>query len=293
MKWIGGFFLGLLAVSLPQAQESFGGVLKRIQEQRAVYIAYRDNLPPLSYVDEQRGLWGYIPEVCALVVAKLGQRLGVGDLRLVPVPSSVAMGIYANNGVDLDCSGALNSAQKFRQMTYSYHVYVAGIRALVRKDSRVRSLDDLVGRQVVTVSGSGYEKYVKTRAALKNIVLRHARAASNEEALAQLASGEVDAFVSDDLTMMAHLVRMKDRESYGLLKEPLAGEPYGIGLPSGDLQLKQWVDEALVSLMQSGELESIYGKWFLNPVPVLGINYRVPMNEMLKSYFRTPSDKGL
>lgn len=285
--------LGLGVMQSLQAQEPFTGALKRIRDQGGVYVAYREDMPPLSYVDKQQGLWGYVPELCSRVVDRLRSQLGRPDLKIMPVPASgVTRSMVASN-LDLDCSGVMNTQQKARQVAFSVHVYVSGIRALVRRDARIRTLEDMMGRQVVTSAGTQHDKYVKTRAAIKSINLRYLIAASNEEALKLVANGTADAFISDDATLMGLLVNLPDRESYGLLKEPFAGEPYGITIPSADPLLKQVVDEVLVDLMRSGELETIYNRWFMSPVPALGIDYRVPMNELMKMNIRNPSDKGI
>lgn len=290
--WL-NLLLGLGVMQSLQAQEAFTGALKRIRDQGAVYIAYREDFPPLSYVDKQQGLWGYVPELCSRVVERLRAQLGRGDLKIVPVPAGGITRSMVVSNLDLDCSGVMNTQQKARQLAFSVHVYVSGIRALVRRDARIRSLEDMMGRQIVTTAGMQHEKYVKTRAAIKSINLRYVLASSNEEALKLVANGTADAFVSDDTTLMGLLVNLPDRESYGLLKEPFAGEPYGITIPSADPQLKQVVDSVLVDLMRSGELEALYNRWFMSPVPSLGIDYRVPMNELMKMNIRNPSDKGI
>ena len=49
----------------------------------------------------------------------------------------------------------------------------------------------------------------------------------------------------------------------------------------GAEQFKKLVDEAIVGLMRSGEFARIYDKWFMSPIPPLGINLQMPMSEKL------------
>ena len=76
---------------------------------------------------------------------------------------------------------------------------------------------------------------------------------------------------------------------YGLyfgLPAVLPIEPYGIVLPRDDAAFKQTVDVALGALMKEGELERIYERWFLSPLPVLGFRLDLPMSNMLKEVVR-------
>ena len=61
-------------------------------------------------------------------------------------------------------------------------------------------------------------------------------------------------------------------------------------LPKDDAAWKKLVDDALVGLMQSGELERIYEKWFLNPIPPLGHSLALPMSPSLKAAIQAPGD---
>jgi glutamate/aspartate transport system substrate-binding protein len=45
-------------------------------------------------------------------------------------------------------------------------------------------------------------------------------------------------------------------------------------------------------MMQSGELERLYNKWFMSPIPPKGINLNLPMSDLLKELIRNPNDEG-
>ena len=45
--------------------------------------------------------------------------------------------------------------------------------------------------------------------------------------------------------------------------------------------------------MTSGEIEKIYAKWFMSPVPPKGVNLNFPMTQPIKDAFKTPNDKGV
>jgi glutamate/aspartate transport system substrate-binding protein len=59
---------------------------------------------------------------------------------------------------------------------------------------------------------------------------------------------------------------------------------------SGDLALKRIVDQALTQLMQSGEAQRLYTKWFERPIPPRGLNLNWPASPALLELYRMPND---
>jgi glutamate/aspartate transport system substrate-binding protein len=44
--------------------------------------------------------------------------------------------------------------------------------------------------------------------------------------------------------------------------------------------------------MKSGEINKIYAKWFLSPIPPKNGNLNVPMSDTLKKVIANPTDSG-
>ena len=79
---------------------------------------------------------------------------------------------------------------------------------------------------------------------------------------------------------------------YAISPEPLSIEPYGIMLRKDDAAFKKVVDAAMTSLYKTGQINAIYDKWFLKPVPPKGINLNVPMSAQFKKVIANPTDSG-
>ena len=62
-------------------------------------------------------------------------------------------------------------------------------------------------------------------------------------------------------------------------------------LRKDDPAFKRVVDEALAGLMQSGEFERIYDKWFMQPIPPRGRRLNLPMSRELRENLRARSDR--
>ena len=44
--------------------------------------------------------------------------------------------------------------------------------------------------------------------------------------------------------------------------------------------------------MKSGEINRIYNKWFMSPIPPKNVNLNWPMSEQLKAVIAKPTDSG-
>jgi glutamate/aspartate transport system substrate-binding protein len=60
-----------------------------------------------------------------------------------------------------------------------------------------------------------------------------------------------------------------------------------------DPQFKKLVDNAVIALYKSGEINKIYHKWFESPIPPKNINLNMPMSDDLKALVKSPNDKGV
>jgi glutamate/aspartate transport system substrate-binding protein len=52
------------------------------------------------------------------------------------------------------------------------------------------------------------------------------------------------------------------------------------------------VDDAMTQIYKSGEINGIYDKWFLNPIPPRGITLNIPMGAAFKAVVENPTDSG-
>ena len=96
----------------------------------------------------------------------------------------------------------------------------------------------------------------------------------------------------DDILLSSLAASSKNPTDYAITTEALSVEPYGIIERSGDLPFKKAVDTALANVYKSGEINKIYAKWFLSPIPPKGITLNIPMSPELKAALAKPTDSG-
>jgi glutamate/aspartate transport system substrate-binding protein len=291
------FVLLVLSALLPavQAQGVTQPTLDRIRENGAIYVGHREGSIPFSYMVGD-DVVGYSTDICDRVVAAVREKLGIPTLKVVrvPVTSFSRILMLMTGTVDLECGSTTNTKIRQQRMAFSVTTFVSGVKTLVRKDGGIERIEDLAGKVVVTTSGTTTERVVRTVMAARKLPPPRLRtAAKHAESFAMVPSRQADAFVLDDAILAGLLANSPDAGKLKLLEGNFGFEPYGIGMRREDPEFKQLVDDTLVGMMKSGEMERLYNKWFMSPIPPNNNNLQMPMSEMLRDRLRNPDDIGI
>ena len=286
-----------LSASLPavQAQGVTEATLDRIREHGAIYVGHREASIPFSYMigDE---VVGYSADICEQIVVAVREKLGIPGLKVVQVPTTSFSRILMlmTGSIDLECGSTSNTRIRQQRMAFSVTSFVSSVKALVRKDTGIERIADLASKVVVTTSGTTNERLVRTVLAARNLPATRAKTASKHvESFSMVLSRQADAFVLDESILAVLLANSPDAGKFQLLEENFGFEPYGIGMRREDPEFKKLVDDTLIGMMKSGEMERLYNKWFMSPIPPNNINLQMPMSEMLRNLLRNPSDIGI
>jgi len=100
------------------------------------------------------------------------------------------------------------------------------------------------------------------------------------------------AFFMDDILLYSLVAGSKAPPDYAISPDALSVEPYGIMLRRDDPAFKKVVDGAMTAIYKGGEINAIYEKWFLKPIPPRAINLNVPMSAAFKKVVANTTDSG-
>ena len=112
------------------------------------------------------------------------------------------------------------------------------------------------------------------------------------EAFQMVETGRAVAFIMDDILEYSLAANSRNPSEWEIGSVALSVEPYGIMMRKGDAAFKKVVDNEMIRIYKSGEINQIYDKWFLKPIPPKGINLNVPMSEQFKKVVANPTDSG-
>jgi len=253
----------LVAPALASAQ-TLDGHLKKFKDTKTVAIAYRSDAAPFSFADGAKEPTGYSIELCRRVVATIAQQIGAEGVQIkwVPVTVQTRMEAVAKGQADMECGSTTVTLSRMKQVNFSSFTFVDGTGLLIRADSPARALTDLAGKKIAVIPGTTNEKAVN-EALKRNVVNATVVTVKNrEEGLTQLEAGEIDAFASDKVLLMALAPKAKDPKKIALLTEDLSFEPYAITLPRGDDSFRLAVNSALAQIYRSGGIVEIFQRWF-------------------------------
>ncbi|MBY4732398.1 glutamate/aspartate ABC transporter substrate-binding protein [Cupriavidus pauculus] len=268
--------------------------LSKIKSSGAISIGHRTSSIPFSYYDANQKVIGFAQDICDRVVDAVKKETATPNLqvRMVPVTSQNRMSLVQNGTVDLECGVTTNLKARQQQVAFSTTYFVAGTRLLVKKGSPVHDFGDLSGKNVVTNAGTTSERILRRLNDEKGANITIQSAKDYGESFLILQSGRVAAFMMDDVLLSGSRTLAPNPNDWQVVGTPQSFEAYGFMMRRDDPGFKQVVDGAMSGLMRSGEINTLYAKWFQKPVPPKNLSFDLPQSEQIKKAYATPNDEA-
>ena len=289
-----GAAIAVALMSTPVFAAELTGILKKIKESGTVTLGHRDSSIPFSYIADASGKpVGYSHDIQLAIVEGLKKQLDMPDLKVKYnlVTSQTRIPLVQNGTVDVECGSTTNNAERAQQVDFSVGIFEIGTRLLSKKDSPYKDFADLKGKNVVTTAGTTSERILKSMNADKQMGMNVISAKDHGESFQMLESGRAVAFMMDDALLAGEMAKAKKPTDWAVTGTPQSYEVYGCMVRKGDPDFKKAVDDAIVGIYKSGEINNIYNKWFTQPIPPKGLNLMFPMSDKVKELIANPNDK--
>lgn len=277
---------GLMAISLPVSARADAGdspTLKRIEERGMVSIGHRETSIPFSYMGDDGKPIGYSIDICMKIVDEIRKELNKPDIQVkfVPVTGQTRIPLLANGTIDMECGSTTNNLTRQKQVAYLPTTFITGTKIAVRKDSGVKEIEDLKGKIIGLSAGTTNEKAIKEHIAKEKLDIRVTEVKDHSQGWLALETGRVDAYGSDDVLLYGLISKSKSPDDYTVVGRYLSFDPYSIMVPRNDSSFQRLGTAVIAGLMRSGELETMYNKWF-SPGPT---KIKMPISDTLKTAF--------
>jgi glutamate/aspartate transport system substrate-binding protein len=272
------------------------GTLKKVQDTGSIALATRTASVPFNYLDDDNRQAGYAWEIALRVVERVRQVTGRQDLsiRTIEVTPQTRIPLVANQTVDLECSSTTHNLERESQVGFSVSYFATGARLMVKTSSPVQNWRDLKGVNVVVGAGTTTERLLRQMNEQQQLGANILLAPDINEGFLMLESGRAGALMQDAVGLYAVGARLKNPEQWKVVGDALEPEAYGCMLRKGDVAFKKLVDQVIVDMMKSGELRTLYGKYFTSPLKLRnGLNLKMPMQPLVERLFTQPSDRPL
>jgi glutamate/aspartate transport system substrate-binding protein len=268
--------------------------LDKIKNSGAITLGHRDTSIPFSYYDDKQQVVGYAMDICSKVVdaVKAHLKLSKLDVKLNPVTSATRIPLMANGTIDLECGSTTNNLERQKQVAFATTHFVTANRFVSKKSSNLKTVNDLKGKTVVSTSGTTNIKQATEINVERKLGMNIIAAKDHAESFLTVETGRAAAFFMDDILLYSLVANSRNPGEWVISADALSVEPYGIMMRKDDPEFKKVVNGAINRLYKSGEINKIYEKWFLKPVPPKGINLNVPMSAPFKKVVANPTDSG-
>ncbi|WP_201573793.1 glutamate/aspartate ABC transporter substrate-binding protein [Psychrobacter sp. H8-1] len=274
---------------------SLSGTLQKIKDSGTIVVGYRDSSIPFSYIaDDPNQPMGYAHDLEMKVVEAVKQKLNMPDLniRYNLITSQTRIPLVQNGTIDFECGSTTNNEERQKQVAFSNGFFEIGTRLLTGTDSGIKDFGDLEDKTLVTTAGTTSERYIRQYIDDNQMDTNLISAKDHGEGFLMLENGRADAFMMDDVLLAGEQAKAKNPDEWVIVGTPQSFEIYGCMMRKDDPEFKAVVDEALVNVFSSGEINAIYDKWFMNPIPPKNVNLNFEMSDNLKALIANPHDSA-
>ncbi|MNR15155.1 Glutamate/aspartate periplasmic-binding protein precursor [compost metagenome] len=164
---------------------------------------------------------------------------------------------------------------------------------MVKKDGGIKDWADLKGKNVVTTAGTTSERLLRKMNDEQKLGANIISTKDHGQSFLTLESGRAVAFMMDDALLYGERAKAKNPADWIVVGKPQSRESYGCMIRKDDAPLKKVTDTVITGLMKDGSINTMYTKWFMQPVPPKGLNLDFPLSEDMKALFKNPNDKAL
>jgi len=282
-----------LILALGVSAAGAGPALDRIQSSGRIVLAHRESSVPFSYLLPDGRPVGYAVDLCLKLAEAVRQRLKLKTLspQFLLVTPANRLQMVAEGKADLECGSTTNNAERRQQVAFTVPHYITGARYLVRADSGIGDLVQFEGKTLVSTKGTTPLKSITQANGERALHINIVEAPDHAKAMEMLAAGQADGFVMDDVLLYGIVSSRPDAAKFRVVGKFLTIEPLSIVLPKNDPELKAIVDEEMKRLIASHEAQALYERWFLKPIPPKNTALNLPMNYLLKDFWKYPSDQ--
>jgi len=236
-----------------------GAVLDRIKSKGTLVIAHREASVPFSYIDADKKPMGYAVDLCLRVA-------------------------------DLECSSTTNTPDRRKLVAFTVPHYITGTRYMVRADSPIQVLADFQGKKLSSTKTTAPLKAITKANADLLLGITLVEAPEHVKAVEMVEKGEVDGFAMDDVLLYGLMAGRPEPGKLKVVGKFLTIEPLAIMLSKDDAEFKRIVDDEMKRLVRNGDATKLYDRWFLQPIPPKNVALNLPMNYLLRDFWKYPTD---
>jgi polar amino acid transport system substrate-binding protein len=177
------------------------------------------------------------------------------------ITSGQRIEVLEDGDVDLVARAFTMNCERWEQIAFSAEYYHAGQKVLVTRDSTAAGIADLEGQRVCAPEGTTTLTRLEEFSGIEPVP-----ATTHTQCLVLFQQGRVDAITGDDTILAGFAAQDPYAKVVG---EAISDEPYGVGVPAGDVDMVRFVNGVLERMKSDGTWAASYDRWLgvLGPAP--------------------------
>ena len=239
----------------PDTKKTFaaGSTMARLQDAGKIKIGTKFDQPLFGLKGVSGNPEGFDVEIGKIIADELG--IEESGIEWVESISKNREDYIVNGTVDVVVATYTINDKRKEKVAFAGPYYTAGQDIMVRADDNtIKSVNDLNGKKVCSVTGSTPATYVKENIPTAQLTLF----GTYTECAEAMRNGQVQATTTDNVILMG-LVSQNPTE-FELVAKPFTEEPYGIGVKKDDTDFRTFINDVLEDIYKDGRYEAAYKK---------------------------------
>lgn len=283
-----------LSVALLAAGGTFADTLSKVKTSGVVTMGVRDSSGALSYTLGNGQYTGYHVEICQRILASLEKAAERKlEVKYQPVTSQNRIPLVQNGTVDIECGSTTNNAARQKDVAFVDTTFVEEVRIAVKANSGITSIAQLSGKNVATTTGTTSVQTLRKNKRATGVEFKEVFGKDHSDSFLLLESGRADAFVMDGSILAGNIAMAKNPADFKIVGEVLSVEPIAIMIRKEDALFKRLADDTVKSMIKSGEMNKLWTKWFLQPIPPKNTKVGLALSASTKAAWDNPNDNPM
>ena len=291
-KHLLAFAVTVLAAGTAMAQAN--DTIAKAKASGAVTMGVRESSGALSYTLGDGKYAGFHYEVCQRIIASLEKAAGRKlTVNYQAVTSQNRIPLVANGTVDIECGSTTNNAARQKDVAFLNTTFVEEVRVAVKANSGITSINQLNGKNVSTTTGTTSVQHLRKHERGQSVDFKEVFGKDHADSFLLLETGRADAFVMDGQILAGNIATAKNPADFKICCEVLSVEPIAIMVRKDDAAFKKLGNDTIADLVKTGEMQKIYDKWFMQPIPPKNTKVNLAASDSTKAAWANLNDKPM
>jgi len=231
--------------------------IQKIKDRGVLKVGCKVDVPKFGFKDPKTNkIEGFEIDLAKVIAKKI-----LGDENKIDLTGVVAKtrGPLLDSG-EIDLCIATFTITDERKQTYNMTspYYEDPVGFLVKKDSGIKSIKDLNGKNIAVPQGATTRKGVQEAADKAGVKVTFSEFPTYSECKTALSAGRADAYAMDTSNLLGYI-----DDSTEILPDKIAPQFYGAATKKDNKALFDLVEKTFDDMKKSGEMDKLLTKWNL------------------------------